>query len=69
VPGRHLIPPVGTIMVGVSCGTNPNGIPAFDMVDRYWTDQDDGIAYLRSGGNPGLQASYSATPTCWSPGA
>lgn len=35
---------------------------------RYWTDQNDAIAHLRSGGNPGVQAYYSGTPTCWGAG-
>jgi hypothetical protein len=52
----------GVIMVLGQLNCNGNS-----LVDRYWSDRDTTSVYLQSGGNPGVQATFSITgsPTCW----
>lgn len=69
-PSVDATPSNGTVFVQpkTPCGTGPGGAPATYAVNRYESDVAGSTSYLRSGGNPGVQAYFSATPTCFGQG-
>jgi hypothetical protein len=69
-PNANATPSNGTIMIEprTPCGGGVGNGPSTYLVDRYWSDVAGSSSYLRSGGNPGVQAYYSGTPTCWGAG-
>jgi hypothetical protein len=56
----------GIIMVTYEYNNQCTGAKESYLADRYWTNRDQQIVSLTSGGNPGLQAYFAiGSITCW----